>query len=522
MSNVNMTEVRLLNVPLENDYQHTLFFSGKSSQSEYFLSKVKHTFPAEFSYQRKDHLIRIPKHYDEIITCNYVMYKNAYYSDKWFYAFITDMKYINDGMTEVYIETDVIQTWLFDYVVKESFIEREHVLVDTIGLNTIPEGLETGEYICNSLKHDETLEDLCYVIQVTEWASGNDRPLAVDFGGIFSGGGAYICTTMTEVVAILNQFDENAQGEAVTSVYMVPKKFINNTSGTAQFSGQSKPIAYKFTLDKLKTIDDYTPRNKKLFTFPYCYLLMSNNNGTSNVLHFEKFKNADNSYKAMCELHIAGVGTVGGSIKCIPYYYNGVEYNQEEGIMCGKFPTLSWSSDLYTNWQTQNSLNIGMGVGIGALQIVGGGIVAGVTGGLGGAIGGSTIISGINQIKDTLMQVHQHSFTPATAKGNTNAGDINTCANMNTFVFYSMSIKKEYAQIIDKYFDMYGYKVNRVSVPLQNHRENYWYTKCINVAIDGDIPSADLQKIKDCYNRGITFWKNPANIQMYSVSNNIL
>ena len=32
----------------------------------------------------------------------------------------------------------------------------------------------------------------------------------------------------------------------------------------------------------------------------------------------------------------------------------------------------------------------------------------------------------------------------------------------------------------------------------------------------------DIQAIKRCYDSGVTFWKNPANIGDYSVSNNII
>ena len=38
------------------------------------------------------------------------------------------------------------------------------------------------------------------------------------------------------------------------------------------------------------------------------------------------------------------------------------EQNEEEGIMAGKFPTLSWSEDLYTNWLTQNGVNLSVGI----------------------------------------------------------------------------------------------------------------------------------------------------------------
>jgi hypothetical protein len=69
---------------------------------------------------------------------------------------------------------------------------------------------------------------------------------------------------------------------------------------------------------------------------------------------------------------------------------------------------------------------------------------------------------------------------------------------------------------------MYGYKVNIVKTPNKAHRSRYWYTKTIDVNIDGAIPNMDMQKIKDCYNRGITFWRNDKEIQDYSLSNTIV
>lgn len=55
--------------------------------------------------------------------------------------------------------------------------------------------------------------------------------------------------------------------------------------------------------------------------------------------------------------------SLGGSIKCIPINYgNSSIQNEDEGIICGKFPTLSWSEDLYTNWLTQNGVNLSVGI----------------------------------------------------------------------------------------------------------------------------------------------------------------
>ena len=111
---------------------------------------------------------------------------------------------------------------------------------------------------------------------------------------------------------------------------------------------------------------------------------------------------------------------------------------------------------------------------------------------------------------------------PPQTQGNINCGDVVTSANNNTSHYYHMSIKKEFAKIIDGYFNMFGYKVNVVKVPNKNHRSNYWFTKTIDVNITGSIPMNDMNKIKACYNNGITFWKNASNIKNYSVSNTII
>ena len=143
------TDVYLLKVPLEIDEVNQLTFANTTAQYNYFNSLPK--LPADnFTYQRKDGTIRFPANFDDIMQYNYVMYRNEAYSNKWFYAFITGMEYLNDNVTAISIKTDVWQTWQFDLVYKKTFVEREHVNNDTIGSNTIEEGLELGDYMINS------------------------------------------------------------------------------------------------------------------------------------------------------------------------------------------------------------------------------------------------------------------------------------------------------------------------------------------------------------------------------------
>lgn len=122
------TNLKLLHVPLQIDYKNQLTFENQDQQFEYFNS-LESLEEEHFSYQRKDNVIRFPAHIDSLLQYNYVMYQNENYNSKWFYCFITDMRYLNDNCTEISIETDVYQTWCFDISIKESFVEREMINV---------------------------------------------------------------------------------------------------------------------------------------------------------------------------------------------------------------------------------------------------------------------------------------------------------------------------------------------------------------------------------------------------------
>lgn len=507
-------QLYLCKTPLENDYKNQLTFSSANAQLTYFNSVIQHTFD-NYTYIKKDNVVQVGANIDEIIDCNYLFYKNTGFTNKYYFCFITNMEYVNENCTRITFETDCYQTWLFQIQYKQSFVEREHVNDDTIGLHTVPENLETGEYIVNSSDYYNGLDNLKYVIQCTEWSTTDEnKPLATNFGGVYMAGGAYVCSTINEVVNILQAFASRGKSDAVYNLYMIPASMITNTSSSLQYSGQNSPNTDTKSITKVNTINGYAPINKKLLTFPFNYMLISNNNGSSNILHYERFSGNT------CNFTIKGVPTVGGSIKIIPTNYDNNLNSEEEGLIAGKLPTLNWSDDEYTNWLTQNSVNIALGIASSGLTIVGGlGMMA--TGG-GAVAGAGAVVSGAMSIANELGAVYQHSLQPNSAKGNVNGGDINVCDHKNGFYFYKMSIKEEYARIIDNYFSMFGYKINRVKVPNITGRSNWNYVKTINCNFDGDIPQTDLNIIKAMFNNGVTLWHNPSTIYNYSNSNGIV
>jgi hypothetical protein len=132
------TRVYLIDTPLDNKYKNTIHFDDIGDQHSYFFNNKKHEYD-NVTYQRKNNSIRVDEHIDNLWDVNYVAYQNGSFNDKWFYAFITRMEYVSDRATDIFIETDVFQTWLFDVEIKESFVVREHVDDDTIGKHLVDE-----------------------------------------------------------------------------------------------------------------------------------------------------------------------------------------------------------------------------------------------------------------------------------------------------------------------------------------------------------------------------------------------
>ena len=121
-----ITDLILLNVPIV-DYQNEILFNNIEEQYNYFYSK-RITEPInDFNYQRATGICSVPYNYDSLYNCNYCMFRNEEFSNKWFYAFVRNMKYMNNGLTNLEIEIDAFQTWFLDCTFKECFVEREHV-----------------------------------------------------------------------------------------------------------------------------------------------------------------------------------------------------------------------------------------------------------------------------------------------------------------------------------------------------------------------------------------------------------
>ena len=554
------TDLILLQCPLELDQQNQITFTSYSEQENYFksLNKLEVT---DFTYQRKDGTVRFPALFEDIRNYNYCMYRNANYSNKWFYCFITDTKYINDNVSEIKLETDAWQTWQLSVHYYDSFIEREHVTNDSIGAHTLDEGLTTGEYIINAFTNKTICapdSDGAYIcLSVSEaptykTSTGSHNagdPITSAFvsrvyNGIIQGTYLYLFDYNNSGAASLSQFinwyDKNGKGDSIQSVFALPKKIYpagsitNHSLSGDPFTASFHQLVYgtgatdmgTTTLSINSDLHGYVPHNNKLFCFPYNYLLATNNHGVNNIYHWEDFSNPSS-----VTFKYNGVVTEGSSVKCYPVNYKKNNTNLSGysfGIDMQATPTFSWTNDMYLNWKAQNSWQ---GMANAADRTVTSFINQPENNDAGSFFGylGNVIEQGASYVGSTLTAItntisgasYRASVVPDQANGQT-TGDVNFSIGRCGFTFYKMSIRAEMARIIDGYFDIYGYKVARLKA-LNIKTRRYWnYIKCGQVNITANIPQEDLDSIKQMFLTGVTFWHDPSKFLDYSQSNTIL
>lgn len=548
------TVLRLVKVPLEIDNKNQLTFENEQKQREYFLS-LPHKEIQEISYQRKNNVIMFPEHIDNLLEYNYVMYLNENYTNKWFYAFITNMEYETDHNTIISISTDVFQTWQFQFQFKESFIEREMINVenDVPGANLLPEGLETGEFKIGGTAEFDDLEPINVVAY-----SGDKIQILEDTQEINLSQKGYIVNGIAQSIVFLLVDNDHfwslqqamtigSQGDYVISCFTVPKLAVKDF-----LSDENKifPFVYALQYKELKNIynqskttkelistpnnlDGYIPKNQKLRTYPYLYLGFNAINGSSKIFRYEDFENGTPIFDIMSEVN------PNPTILFVPKNYRGSNGdNLSDIVTLNGYPTLSSKNDFYNSWLAQNSEIISLNMQqeqfnyeIGAYQTAlnsMGNIISQASKGDLGALGTGANLGfelakqDVNHdfyIKQQMAQIEKQKLLPDKVNMASSNCTLIGYGLIDKNIFTRYTIKKQFAERIDKFFDMYGYLTNNVKIPNLNNRPNWNYIKTIGSNIIGDIPQEDIQTLKNMFDNGITLWHNKNTFLDYSQNN---
>ena len=433
------------------------------------------------------------------------------------------------------------------------------------GANREPEGLEFGEpkvlassdingflpmyilcYACNQ-EHNPVADNL---VQPNESYSN---------GGVVNGmaSGIAFCmfSTPESLLNMMTVINSYGLGDLVVTIFTVPRlAFLGYSNITLEdisnpnwffrqwynspherLDSQGRTVS----LNGVGTsIDSYTPRNKKVLSYPYTYLAITPQNGNSKIFKYENFS-GNPSIKIISEIN------PNPDVMVIPQNYNGKsgDVTNEASHISG-YPMASYQSDKFNAWLAQNQKTIDLNTehqrntyaiqetarGISAVGNLASGLGSALTLDLGGAVGSVfNAVQDINQeqqakedyayfIKSQMAQKEAQSLVPSTA----NIGTSATLLGYNLLgsnLVQKYGIRREFAEKIDKYFDMYGYQTNTLKVPNINNRPTWNYIKTIDCNINGNIPQMDLAEIKDLFNSGVTLWHSTINFKNYSANN---
>lgn len=327
-------------------------FDTPEKQFNFFMDNYDHIEFNDYTYQRKDGTVVVTGSYDDLRLYNYLIYKNGNVGNKrkYIYCFITSLGYLNDNATSITFETDVIQTWRFEIERNflPSFIAYEHrpqwykdTSIDNNQrpcINTQPENLEIGTDLVSDKQYFMRItNNTSYaIIAMTSDLNGSDSysfgvlgspsqlnyyviPFntltGLDIKTINIDGQATTISGLSEIMDAIRK-DEKLVGKCVSitinnslcgitynngipnfkSKYYLKHDYDKFSAISVSLSTYNSMISNNdtdyITYNLNGSIDSFIGFNRftKLYTYPYSYILLSDNNGTSKVFKNELWK----------------------------------------------------------------------------------------------------------------------------------------------------------------------------------------------------------------------------------------
>ena len=527
-------------VELTPAYTDTIWFPNISTQDSVFTAQVDYQFTNQMYTRVSGNKVRVHIVADEIRDCSYMRFQNVRGTkSKWFYAFITNVEYVNEQVTEITYEIDEIQSWYFEgnsnNHFSKCFIERQHNETDEVGDNIVPEPLDVNENIvCH--KDFNWLGGSTYYLLVLGVSSITSAVTTqfdrAEYGGLASS----VHFILFKSATALNTFIKNSAFEngvvkglfgsddlwAILNVYAVPSIFFDG-SETLTLSGAT---CYKMSMlanTSTKTISrptlhngathgnssggTYTPKNAKMFTYPFYFFRVASPLNEQDYKYENFFTQ---SLTPTFKFVLKSCCNPEPALLVTPKNYNGEDNDFRYALTVSSFPNLT----VFQNSQTG--------------EIVGKAIknLAALTAtGIGMASGNSALVSGIASdvgIGTNTAPMLSGGASVVKGAGTTDLAPqfaASALPSADDVVFeidgYRMGLRKETAELFDTYLSRYGYAQNKVAVPNVHARQKWTYIKTRDCRCTVNAPSSSLRKINDIMNNGITWWDYQTSVGNY-------
>ena len=533
-------------INLDNRYMHTIYFASSAAQKQWFDSKITYQYTQQYYTRHNKNSIRIKVLCDTVADCTYMRFQNRP-NGKWYYAFINAVNYINENVTEVVFEIDVIQTWFIQNgTLLPCYIERQHTTNDTFGLNLEAEPVGSDCYDFTEIAVDNVGTDFSSYQVVINTTEEPDKDNMIKDGIVNGTYYDYIGATASgmgtlknKMLQALGSWNKQEQSADIVDMFMFPTAFTLGAAGVMHSTAYHVIHSGRF--------DQYTPKNKKLFAYPYSCLYVTSNDGDNGEYRWEYFDGDMTTSPSGAQFDLNATMTGGGFIELHPHDYNGVENNYDAKIVMNNFPKCSWNYDAYSAWianggQYKAEYNYNMVQQKGALALAKGTIEAvSSVGNVGvnfeNAKNPNPASYGLNAVTkatESMLNIEStylnyteardkvaFEFKDARYEPNIIVGaqvpNIAVGYGFLGYRFFNLHVRDDEAKRIDDFFSVFGYAVNKVATPNLHGRKHWNFIKTKNSQISGNMPASSKAAISKIFDGGIFFWKNGDNIGNFNI-----
>lgn len=506
------------NFKYDNRYEYVKTFNSVVEQNNFFDTFHSIIIDTE-EYVRDNEVFDIEIDYDYLMNegVNYISFNNGYRN---IFAFITTKEYISKKITRITFEVDVFQTYLFNFSLGKSFVERK-----VCSLNEIcdyDEGIEIGQHIIES---DTKVIDKSYTLFAMysgfkdfyvnkEKNDFKEFPLsATDRQGTKIDGVQYPMS----LFALDNDYDQEIfyshllDHPALVGIIAMPNCSYTKANfyiPMVKIEGDTiiktgigvQNLVTNITSNTIGSGSVSVPKGTITDMYPYTYYAITDGE-TEPLILYPQYTNGSVSVQGKVALSHTPVE------RYFPSYYkgstNGSIYNiTNSSVMMlpvganGGIETLTANANQFEQQKKSMYANVLMGVVATGVGVATGGVGLAV----GATMGAQTMLSSYNTIKENIARNTDLELTPTSIKSY-GTPSTRKAFNTNSVRVVKYTIQDKYKNRLNNYIDRYGNKFNNyATINLRNYKG---YIKFNGADVDGAIDSIYINKIIDVLERGV-------------------
>ena len=493
------------------------------------------------TFQRQNRNMRLPLSMDIAGRYNYCSFVN---NGRTFYAFITDMEYVNDNMTSATYIMDWWHTYQDDIEYKPTMILRKIVAKDddVVGRYTTDEPIAPTNYVITDTWSTYTgptePSDLAYWYFILHNGSGIFQPPRHQYSGYEYVGYSKLSDALQVIEAELITITGLSNNmESLQGIWILPKTVF----GPAVVVIDNPYTPETEYVDLPTQVDGYTIKNKKCLISPYTIINASSSDGSDITYAVQDIIDDEGAVDVGFRM-VAGL-IPNPSAELRPAFVYRQPNNQSlMSLQCTRFPVPLLCSQTITLKDTialaKAGASLVAGGALGDAQMsltdanrqIGQESLANKPGaeltegqkarnsalqGISGAQAvGSVAGSGLNVGSTALKITGINGIKAAGTGANLARGELG-------FVVNVLAPDREQLIAIDNYFTRYGYAINQIQ-DIELHNRTWWdYIQTSGACLSVPTAPVEAQRaINRLFDSGLTVWHTSHYFKRFDLDNN--